>query len=130
MNAPPGSRAPQPTDIKLRTESRLLDVRFDDGAHFELPFEYLRVFSPSAEVKGHGGGEGALVRGKQQVGISGIEPVGNYALRLFFDDGHNTGLYSWSVLHQLGKDREANWARYRARCAQADISADIKAPKP
>ena len=75
----------------MRTESRLLDVRFDDGSRFELPFEYLRVFSPSAEVKGHGGGEGALVLGKQNVGISGVEPVGNYALRLFFDDGHNTG---------------------------------------
>ena len=112
--------AAQPTDIKLRTESRLLDVRFDDGAHFELPFEYLRVFSPSAEVKGHGGGEGALVLGKQKVGISGAEPVGNYALRLFFDDGHNTGLYSWSLLYQLGRDRAANWARYLERCAEAE----------
>jgi DUF971 family protein len=123
-------RAPQPTDIKLRTESRLLEVRFDDGSHFELPFEYLRVFSPSAEVKGHGGGEGALVLGKQKVGISGVEPVGNYALRLFFDDGHNTGLYSWSVLYLLGRDREANWARYQERCAEADISAVRKASKP
>ena len=133
MSAPGGTgapRAPQPTDIKLRTESRLLDVRFDDGSHFELPFEYLRVFSPSAEVKGHGGGEGALVRGKQQVGISGIEPVGNYALRLFFDDGHNTGLYSWTVLHTLGKDRQTNWARYQQRCAEADISGKTSAPKP
>ena len=109
-------RTPQPTDIKLRTASRLLEVSFDDGSRFELPFEYLRVFSPSAEVKGHGGGEGTLQLGKQHVGISSIEPVGNYALRLFFDDGHNTGLYSWSVLHQLGKDREANWARYLERC--------------
>jgi DUF971 family protein len=120
VNSPKGA---QPTDIKLRTESRLLDVRFDDGAHFELPFEYLRVFSPSAEVKGHGGGEGALVQGKQNVGISGVEPVGNYALRLFFDDGHSTGLYSWSVLYQLGKDRGANWARYQERCAEARTSA-------
>jgi DUF971 family protein len=109
-------RTPQPTDIKLRTASRLLEVSFDDGSRFELPFEYLRVFSPSAEVKGHGGGEGTLQLGKQDVGISSIEPVGNYALRLFFDDGHNTGLYSWSVLHQLGKDRDANWARYLERC--------------
>jgi DUF971 family protein len=110
--------APQPIDIKLRTQSRLLEVSFDDGAHFELPFEYLRVFSPSAEVKGHGGGEGTLQLGKEQVGISGFEPVGNYALRLFFDDGHNTGLYSWSVLYRLGAEREANWARYLERCAQ------------
>jgi DUF971 family protein len=113
---------PQPTDIKLRTESRLLEVSFEDGSHFELPFEYLRVFSPSAEVKGHGGGEGALVQGKQNVGISRLEPIGNYALRLFFDDGHNTGLYSWSVLYLLGRDRQANWTRYRERCTQADIS--------
>ena len=116
----------QPTDIKLRTESRLLDVRFDDGSHFELPFEYLRVFSPSAEVKGHGGGEGALVQGKQNVGISGVEPVGNYALRLFFDDGHNTGLYSWSVLYQLGKEQAANWARYLQRCAETGAQPKVR----
>jgi DUF971 family protein len=121
-------RSAQPTDIKLRTESRLLDVRFDDGSHFELPFEYLRVFSPSAEVKGHGGGEGALVQGKQNVGISGVEPVGNYALRLFFDDGHNTGLYSWSVLYQLGREQVANWARYQERCTEAELAAKLKAP--
>ena len=113
---------PQPTDIKLRTSSRLLDVRFDDGSHFELPFEYLRVFSPSAEVKGHGGGEGVLQTGKQNVGITGVEPVGNYALRLLFDDGHNTGLYSWGVLHELGSDRDVNWARYLERCAEAGKS--------
>jgi DUF971 family protein len=112
------SPSAQPTDIRLRTQSRVLEVRFDDGSHFELPFEYLRVFSPSAEVKGHGGGEGTLVLGKQTVGISGVEPVGNYALRLLFDDGHNTGLYSWSVLRELGRDRAVNWARYLERCAQ------------
>ena len=113
------AHAPQPTDIKLRTGSRLLEVHFDDGSHFELPFEYLRVFSPSAEVRGHGGGEGALQLGKENVGVSSIEPVGNYALRLFFDDGHNTGLYSWSVLYQLGRDLALNWARYQERCAEA-----------
>lgn len=112
---------PQPTEIKLRTRSRILEVRFEDGSHFELPFEYLRVFSPSAEVKGHSGGEGTLQIGKEEVGISGIEPVGNYALRLTFDDGHNTGLYSWSLLHELGLGRDANWARYLKRCADAGI---------
>ncbi len=110
---------PQPLEIKLRTESRILDVRFDDGSHFELPFEYLRVFSPSAEVKGHGGGEGILQLGKAQVRITGIEPVGNYALQLIFDDGHNTGLYSWNLLHILGRDYGRNWARYLERCAAA-----------
>ena len=119
--APP--RVPQPTHIKLRTASRILEVTFDDGLHVELPFEYLRVFSPSAEVRGHGGGEGVLQTGKQNVGISSVEPVGNYALRLFFDDGHNTGLYSWSVLHELGRERAANWARYVERCAEAAKAA-------
>jgi DUF971 family protein len=114
---------PQPTDIKLRTESRLLEVRFDDGALFALPFEYLRVFSPSAEVKGHGGGEGLLVTGKRDVGISGIEPVGLYAVRLLFDDGHSTGLYSWTLLYSLGRDFEANWARYCERTSQAAAAA-------
>ena len=110
---------PQPVEIKLRTESRVLDVRFDDGSRYELPFEYLRVFSPSAEVQGHGGGEGILQTGKENVRITGVEPVGNYALRLLFDDGHDTGLYSWRFLHELGRDAPANWARYLERCAAA-----------
>jgi DUF971 family protein len=110
---------PRPSDIKLRTRSRILWVRFDDGAEFELPYEYLRVFSPSAEVQGHGPGEGLLVTGKQNVSVTRIEPVGNYALRLHFDDGHNTGLYSWAVLHDLGTHHARNWARYRERCAAA-----------
>jgi len=113
---------PQPTAIRLRTQSRILDVRFDDGSHFELSFEYLRVFSPSAEVKGHTIGEGILQTGKEDVGISSVEPVGNYALRLNFDDGHNTGLYSWSLLYELGRDRAANWARYLQRCTEAGIA--------
>jgi DUF971 family protein len=112
---------PQPTEIKLRTLSRVLDVTFDDGSRFELPFEYLRVFSPSAEVTGHGAGEGILQTGKENVGISGIEPVGNYALRLIFDDGHNTGLYTFPLLHELGTGRERNWARYLERCAEAGV---------
>ena len=108
-----------PTEIKLRTASRILEVGFDDGTRFLLPFEYLRVFSPSAEVKGHGGGEGVLVTGKENVGIRGIEPIGHYALRLQFDDGHDTGLYSWTLLHELGRNLASNWARYLARCAAA-----------
>ncbi len=96
-------------------------MSFDDGTRFELTFEYLRVFSPSAEVKGHGGGEGVLQLGKQNVGISAVEPVGNYALRLIFDDGHATGLYSWGLLHELGRNHRANWARYQERCAAAGL---------
>ena len=112
---------PQPTHIKLRTRSRVLEVTFDDGTHFELPFEYLRVFSPSAEVTGHGSGEGVLQTGKEAVTIERIEPVGNYALRLHFDDGHNTGLYSWTLLRELGVEQPAKWARYLQRCAEAGI---------
>ena len=110
---------PQPTDIKLRTQSRILRIEFDDGGVFELPFEYLRVFSPSAEVKGHGPGEGTLQLDKQNVGITGVEPVGNYALRLIFDDGHDTGLFSWRFLHELGSQYRVNWGRYLQRCADA-----------
>ena len=110
---------PQPTQLKLRTQSRLLEVDFDDGAHFELPFEYLRVSSPSAEVQGHGGGEGVLQLGKQNVGIKGLEPMGNYAVRLIFDDGHDTGLFTWRFLYELGAQRAVRWARYLERCAQA-----------
>jgi len=115
--------SPQPVEIKLRTESRVLEVRFDDGACYQLTFEYLRVFSPSAGVKGHGGGEGILQTGKQHVGVSGVEPIGNYALRLLFDDGHDTGLYSWSLLYALGRDHEVNWARYQERCAAAGLAS-------
>ena len=106
---------PVPTEIKLRTLSRRLEVVFDDGSRFELPFEYLRVYSPSAEVRGHGPGQEVLVTGKQGVGVKAIEPVGRYAVRLVFDDGHDTGLYSWSYLYELGRDRDRKWAEYQAR---------------
>ena len=114
-----GPRTPQPTDIKLRTRSRLLEIHFDDGSHFELPFEYLRVHSPSAEVRGHGAGEGVLVIGKQDVIVTAVEPIGQYAVRLIFDDGHDTGLFTWKYLHELGSQRELNWAQYLARVASA-----------
>jgi len=109
----------QPVEIKLRTRSRLLEVSFDDGNRFELPFEYLRVHSPSAEVKGHGPGQEVLVTGKQQVGVRGIEPVGQYAVRLVFDDGHDTGLYTWKYLHELGREYDVKWAAYLARLRDA-----------
>ena len=120
MSAGPPRRFP--TELRLRTATRVLEVRFDDGTDFALGWEYLRVFSPSAEVRGHGDGEGFLQTGKQSVGITAVEPVGNYAVRLIFDDGHNTGLYSWQLLYELGRDREANWQRYLARCAAAGIA--------
>jgi DUF971 family protein len=116
--------APIPTAIKLRRGSRLLEVAYADGRRLELPWEYLRVFSPSAEVRGHGGGEPALIGGKRNVAIERVEPVGQYAVRLAFDDGHNTGLYSWDVLDELGRDQEKNWARYLQRLDQMKMSRD------
>ena len=104
--------APRPTDIKLHQKSRVLEVSFDDGSTFQLPCEYLRVYSPSAEVRGHGPGQEVLQLGKEDVNIDNIEPVGNYALKLEFSDGHNTGLYSWETLYQLGKGQDALWQEY------------------
>jgi len=103
------------TEIRLRTLSRVLEVVFDDGARFLLPFEYLRVHSPSAEVKGHGPGQEVLVLGKQNVGIKAVEPVGQYAVKLVFDDGHDTGLFSWKYLRELGEEQASKWAAYQAR---------------
>lgn len=108
-----------PSEIRLRKKSRLLVVAFDDGSTFELPFEYLRVFSPSAEVKGHGPGQEVLQVDKQSVGITAVEPVGHYAVRLVFDDGHNTGLYTWKYLHELGRDHASNWQSYLDRLKAA-----------
>ena len=115
MPAPTPPADPRPVEIKLRRASRLLEVFFEDGRRFELPFEYLRVHSPSAEVKGHGPGQETLVLGKESVGVSAIEPVGQYAVKLVFDDGHDTGLYTWKYLYELGRDREAKWSQYLAR---------------
>jgi DUF971 family protein len=112
---------PHPTSIKARSRSRLLEVTFDDGSRFELPFEYLRVYSPSAEVRGHGPGQETLQLGKHEVGVRAVEPVGNYAVRIVFDDGHDTGLYTWGYLHELGRDREEKWRQYLARLQELGI---------
>src|SRR6185436_7468692 len=104
-----------PLEIKLRSRSRVLEVTFDDGARFLLPFEYLRVHSPSAEVKGHGPGQEVLVLGKQHVGIKAVEPVGQYAVKLVFDDGHDSGLYSWKYLRELGDTYTQKWMVYQQR---------------
>jgi DUF971 family protein len=113
---------PHATALKLRTKSRLLEVSFDDGSRFELPFEYLRVYSPSAEVRGHGPGQETLQLGKHDVAITAVEPVGNYAVRLVFDDGHDTGLYTWPYLHELGRERAAKWQRYLGRLQELGIA--------
>ncbi len=112
---------PRPTEIKLRKKSRILDVTFDDGRHYELPWEYLRVYSPSAEVQGHGPGQQVLVTGKEDVAISSVEPVGNYAVKLTFDDGHDTGLYSWPVLYELAAELDTKWQNYLRRLEAAGI---------
>ena len=110
---------PPPTDLKLHRRSRELEVRFADGMNARLAAELLRVYSPSAEVKGHAAGEGILVTGKEAVNIAAIEPVGLYAVRIVFDDGHNTGLYTWALLYELCAERDRKWARYLERLAQA-----------
>ena len=113
---------PAPIEIRLRTRSRLLEVRFDDGACFSLPAEYLRVHSPSAEVTGHGVAAGLLISGKETVGIRAVEPIGHYAVRLLFDDGHNTGLFTWKYLHELGTGQEERWRAYLQRLKNAGIT--------
>jgi len=117
---------PTATEIKVRRQSRLLEVSFDDGSRFELPFEYLRVHSPSAEVKGHGPGQEVLVLGKEAVGVRGIEPIGHYAVKIIFDDGHDTGLFTWRYLYELGRDQATNWARYQARRAEAGARPGVQ----
>lgn len=113
-NAMPSDNPPWPSEIRLNPARDVLTVAFDDGSRFELRAEYLRVESPSAEVRGHGGGPKTIVRGKQDVKISGLEPVGNYAVRIGFDDGHDSGLFSWAYLHQLGSQKDRIWAEYVA----------------
>jgi DUF971 family protein len=103
---------PIPTEIRLDKATQLLQVAFDDGTRFSLPAEYLRVESPSAEVQGHGPGGKTIVPGRRHVAIIGIEPVGNYAVRLLFDDLHDTGIYSWEYLHQVGREQEQRWQDY------------------
>ncbi|MDX1595260.1 MAG: DUF971 domain-containing protein [Gammaproteobacteria bacterium] len=111
--------SPRPTEIKLHKAQRLLEITFDDGARFEYPCEYLRVYSPSAEVRGHAPGQETLQVGKEEVNIEHIEPVGNYAVTLHFDDGHNTGIYNWELLYELGEQREMHWQRYLDQLAAA-----------
>jgi DUF971 family protein len=105
-----------PSEIKVKRKSRVVEVSWRDGTRYSLPFEYLRVYSPSAEVRGHGGGEGKLELAKETVQVTQVEPVGVYAVRLHFDDGHNTGLYSWDYLRELGAEYDRRWNRYLERC--------------
>ena len=115
---------PRPTEINLHQQSRMLDITFDDGRSFSMPCEYLRVFSPSAEVRGHGPGQETLQVGKREVNISAIEPVGVYGVKLVFTDGHDTGIYSWDYLYDLGERQDGNWKSYLARLKQAGASRE------
>ena len=118
---------PQPTEIKLHQKSRLLEISFADGRTFRLPCELLRVYSPSAEVRGHGPGQEVLQVGKQDVAITAIEPVGTYAIQPCFSDGHNTGIYSWDLLYDFGLHQDEMWSTYLKRLEEAGASRE---PQP
>ena len=118
---------PQPTEIKLHQKSRILEIAFANGVGFRLPFEFLRVYSPSAEVRGHGPGQEVLQAGKKDVEITRIEPVGSYAVQLTFSDGHDTGIYSWDLLYDYGVRQDEMWRHYLKRMEEAGASRD---PQP
>jgi DUF971 family protein len=125
---PMADKTPQPTALTVHQASRQLEVAYDDGAVFRIPFELMRVYSPSAEVQGHGPGQEVLQTGKRQVGIDAIEPVGHYAVQPRFSDGHDTGIFSWSYLYRLGAEQDALWQRYEERLAEAGVGRDDPMP--
>jgi DUF971 family protein len=114
----------QPTALTVHNKSKVLDIEFDDGAAFSIPFELLRVYSPSAEVMGHGPGQEVLQVGKREVGIAAMDPVGNYAVQPTFTDGHNTGLFTWDYLYKLGHEKDALWATYMDRLHASGFEGD------
>jgi DUF971 family protein len=121
---------PTPEDITVHGQSRVLEIAFSDGARFRIPFELLRVYSPSAEVQGHGPGQETLQTGKREVTLLGLDPVGNYAVQPDFSDGHNSGIFTWEYLYFLGKEQEQLWADYTRRLLEAGLDRDAPmAPK-
>lgn len=126
MSQPPSSTPIHltPTELTVRKQSRLLEIMFDDGTHFSLPFEFLRVYSPSAEVKGHGPGQEVLQTGMRDVLLTALDPIGNYAVQPHFSDGHNTGIYTWDYLHWLGTHQAQLWEDYLARLEAAGFSRE------
>jgi len=120
------NQTPIPTEIKLHKQSKIMEIAFNDGSRFNLPFEGLRVFSPSAEVRGHGPGQETLQVGKKEVDISAVEPVGQYAVTLVFDDQHDSGIYSWDYLYDLGQHYDVYWREYLRRLADAGESREPK----
>jgi DUF971 family protein len=127
--ADPRQVVPQPTEINLHAKSRVLEIAFADGRVFRLPFEFLRVFSPSAEVKGHGTGQETLQVGKRDVTITSLEPIGYYAVQPVFSDGHTSGIYSWNYLYELGSTQERLWEQYLERLNAAGGSRDPDDPR-
>src|SRR6202012_5455709 len=120
-----------PVALTVRQQARALEIAFDDGRVFRIPFELMRIYSPSAEVQGHGPGQEILQTGKREVELLALEPVGNYAVQPRFSDGHDTGIYSWDLLYQLGREQDALWARYEQRLAEAGVDRDApRAGKP
>jgi len=119
------TKTPQPTALTLHQASRVLEVGFDDGSVFRLPFELMRVYSPSAEVQGHGPGQETLQTGKREVGITELVAVGHYAVQPTFSDGHDTGIFSWDYLYRLGAEQDALWQRYLQRLAEAGADRDM-----
>lgn len=124
------NEVPNPTELTVRKQSRVLEVAFDDGTAFSLPFEFLRVYSPSAEVRGHGAGQEVLQTGKRDVLITALEPVGNYAVQPHFSDGHNTGIYSWEYLHWLGVNQDRLWNEYLQRLEAAGFTRETGRDAP
>ena len=122
--AGPAKSVPQPTEIKLHQKSRLLEIAYADGSAFSLPSEFLRVYSPSAEVRGHGPGQEVLQVGKKGVDITRVEPVGSYAIQLTFSDGHDTGIYSWELLYDYGTRQKEMWEHYLRRMSDAGASRE------
>jgi DUF971 family protein len=118
------AQTPQPTSITLHQQSRVLEIGFADGAQFRIPFELMRVYSPSAEVKGHGPGQETLQTGKRLVGVVALEPVGHYAVQPTFSDGHDSGIFSWDYLYFLGSQQQELWKQYEARLVQAGANRD------
>lgn len=121
--------APTPQDLTVHSKSRVLEISFSDGQTFRIPFELMRVYSPSAEVQGHGPGQEVLQTGKREVGLAGLEPVGNYGVKPTFTDGHDSGIYTWDYLYQLGAQQDRFWANYEARLQAAGVDRDAPMPE-
>ncbi len=122
--------SPTPQDITVHSQSRALEISFSDGARFRIPFELMRVYSPSAEVQGHGPGQEVLQTGKRLVELAGLEPVGNYAVQPAFSDGHDTGIFSWDYLYFLGSEQDALWKEYEQKLLAAGRERDAPMPAP